>query len=91
LLHLTIGIAIWFAGLFALGIVLVAAGRQDDQMDRLGDGGGGVFVLSLIGAIVGWYLFAYLDRPPAKRWTIFACVVGGTWLVMAAVAMNATT
>jgi len=85
-----IGVGIWFAGMAAIGIVLAVAGRQEDQIDKVGDGGAAIFFLWLLGAIAGWFWFAYLDGPPARRWAILACVEGGTWLVMAAVALNMT-
>lgn len=89
MLHLLIGFGIWFAGLMTLGIALAIAGRQNDQLDRLDDRGG-IFLLSLVGAIVGWFLFAYVEGSPGRRWAIFGCVAGGTWLMALAIALNTT-
>jgi hypothetical protein len=90
-LHLVIGIGVWFVGLFAMGIVLAAAGRTETDFDAIGNTDGGAFMLFLGGALIGWILFAYTEGSSARRWGIFACIAGGTWLIMLAVLLNATT
>ncbi len=90
LIHLAIGVGVWFGGLFAAGVVLAIAGRTSEQLDASGDGSAATFLLSLAGAVCGWLLFAYLRGSAARRWVAFAVVAGGTWLVMVA-AMLADT
>jgi hypothetical protein len=91
LLHLLIGTAVWFVGLFALGIVLAAAGRTDTDMERIGDDNAGIIVLFLVASLVGWFLFAYSPGSDGRRWAIFGCVTGGVWLIMVAALLNATS
>jgi hypothetical protein len=86
-----IGVGVWFVGLFAMGIVLAATGRTEADFDAIGETDGGAFILFLGGAIIGWILFAYIGGSPARRWGIFGCIAGGTWLIMLAVLLNATT
>jgi hypothetical protein len=90
LLHFGIGIGIWFGGLIGMGISLAVMGRTSSELDEVADANGGVFLLFLAGAVVGWTMFAYAGGSLARRWTVFSCIAGGTWLIMLAVLLNAT-
>jgi hypothetical protein len=90
LLHLAIGLGIWFVGLIVVGIVLAASGRTETELDTALDDNGGAFLLFLLGAIAGWILFAYTDGSLARRWGVFLCLTGGSWLLALVVVLAST-
>lgn len=75
LLHLLIGLVLWFPT-FALGIGMAAAAGRDIE-DPVGISIGGLF-LALPFAIAGWYLFVYLKRRAAIRvWILVGSILAG--------------
>ena len=90
LLHLLIGVGVWFAGLFLFGIVAGVAGRTESELDTIPDAAGGAVLLFLAAALVGWVLFAYSRGSTARRWATFGCITGGAWLIMVAVLLDTT-
>ncbi|MGZ8663021.1 MAG: hypothetical protein ACXWYI_13200 [Actinomycetota bacterium] len=77
LLHLTLGIALWFAVLVIEGMVLVAADRDVEEVTDAA-GGGAAFALPL--SIAAWMLFVYLGSRRARWWS-FLALFGGALLV----------
>jgi len=91
LLHLLIGVGVWFAGLFLFGIVAGVAGRTGSELDAISDAASGTVLLFLAASLVGWVLFAYSRGSTARRWATFGCITGGAWLIMVAVVLDATS
>ena len=77
LLHLALGIALWFAVLVIEGMVLVAADRDVEEVTDA-TGGGAAFALPL--SVAAWMLFVYLGSRRARWWS-FLALFGGALLV----------
>ena len=80
LLHLLIGLVLWFLmGVLAIGI-LAALGRDIDE--PTGTTGLG-FLGALLPVVVGWYLFVYLPASRKMRWLVLGLtVLVGTGIVL---------
>jgi hypothetical protein len=78
LLHFVIGLAIWFASFFAIGIAFAIADRPDQDLDRIP---GWVALPPLVGGVEGWLCFAYLRSSLARRWIVFGLLVGATYAI----------
>jgi hypothetical protein len=87
LLHLAIGIGIWFASFFAVGIALGIAGRTDGDIERMP---AWIILPPLVGGVVGWLCFAYLRTSIGRRWIVFGGLVGVTYLVAVWAALATT-
>jgi len=83
LLHIAIGVGIAFATML-VALVFATIGRTQAQMDNAEDGPVAVGVLLILaGAIVGWFLFAYLGWSLGRRWVLLGLLVGGSCAVAA--------
>ena len=83
LLHVAIALGIATVA-FLVSVILGMIGRTQTQMDNADDGPVAIGTFLVIGAsIVGWFLFAYLDRSLGRRWVLFGLLVGGSCFVAA--------
>ena len=69
LLHLAIGVALWFALVFAMAFTIAIAGRTwVDRLDRDRPGPRRMDAHPARGAVAGWILFVYLRTTLWVRW-----------------------
>ncbi len=78
LLHVVLGVALWFGVLVIEGMVLTAAGRETDELTNASEGGA-AFALPL--SIAAWMLFVFLGSRRARWSSLLACL--GTALAVA--------
>jgi hypothetical protein len=75
-LHLAIGVAIWFGLLFVAMLVAILAGRTYSSTMDTDQTVGTWSLLVFLGGVVGWMLFVYLRTSAPVRWLVFAAVAG---------------
>lgn len=74
LLHLAIGVALWFALLIVEAGVLVAADRETEELTDAA-GSGVAFALPL--SVSAWILFVYLGSRRARWWALLGLLAAG--------------
>ena len=87
-LHLAIGVAIWFGMLFVSTLVAILLGRTYAGAVENDQTVGSWSLLMFLGSITGWMLFVYLRTSTLVRWLVFAAVAGLPALGMTVVLLD---
>jgi hypothetical protein len=77
-LHIALGLVVWFLSAIVLAIVIQAAGRD---LSGLSDAQNAAVGMTLFTSLAGWLLFVFLRQPAITRWIVFAAVLGGGLLL----------
>jgi hypothetical protein len=90
LLHIVIGLGIWFAQLFVLGAVLGPERAENLNNLTADEQGtiGAVSMLALLTSMLGWMLFVYLRSSAKVRGSILAGVLAVGFAVLLGVGLS---
>jgi len=91
LLHVAIATGLSLAGLFAIGIAVVVAGRSQTDIDLADETQTGLGTVALwVACLVGWFLFVYMRGSLQRRWIALGGIAGGGWLIALSLVLAAT-